>query len=661
MRHRIEALRNRINELNYRYYVLNDPLVSDYQFDTLLSELAALEKTYPQFDDPYSPTHRVGSDIANEFHSVAHRYPMLSLANTYSKEELEDFDARVRKEVGKVEYVCELKFDGTAVSLTYENGRLVRAVTRGDGTVGDDITENIKTIRTIPLVLHGTGYPALFEIRGEVYMPRSSFDRLNREREETGEPPFANPRNAAAGSLKQQNSSVTASRRLDCFLYSIAGDNLPYGTHYDNLSEARKWGFMVSAQMTRCADIDVVMEFIDHWNIARRELPYDIDGVVVKVNSLAVRNQLGSTAKAPRWAVAYKFKAEEVLTRLNSVEFSVGRTGVVTPVANLDPVQLAGTTVKRASLYNADQMALLDVHIGDMVYVEKGGDIIPKITGVEFSRRQPGSVPVQFAKNCPQCGAPLVRNEGEARYYCPDYLHCPPQIVGRIVHFISRRAMNIDGLGEETVQLLYDNGLVKDFSDLYDLRREDISVLPRLGEKSADNIINSIESSREVPFHRVVYALGIKYIGETTAKNLAARFRDMDSLMAAGIEELTTAEEVGDKVAESVKDYFADQDNIRIIERLRAAGLQFSEQQKEMLSDSLEGLNFVISGTFERHSRDELKFLIEKHGGRNMSGVSSNTDFLLAGANIGPAKLSKANKLGVKIIDEGDFEKMIGC
>lgn len=660
MKEKIEALRDRINELNYRYYVLNDPLVSDYQYDMLLAELAGLEKAHPEFDDPNSPTHRVGSDMANEFHSVAHRYPMLSLGNTYSREDLEDFDNRIRKDAGQVEYVCELKFDGTAISLTYENGRLVRAVTRGDGTVGDDVTANIKTIRTIPLVLHGSDYPQMFEIRGEVYMPRTSFDRLNRERGEAGEQLFANPRNAAAGSLKQQNSSVTADRGLDCFFYAIAGDGLPFGTHYDNLTAARRWGFVVSKQMTLCADIDAVLRFINHWGTARRELPYDTDGVVVKVDDLAVQNLLGSTAKAPRWAVAYKFKAEEALTRLESVEFSVGRTGVVTPVANLDPVQLAGTTVKRASLHNADQIALLDVRIGDMVYVEKGGDIIPKITGVEPSRRPAGSEPLQFVKNCPRCGTPLVKQEGEARFYCPNYLHCPPQIVGRIVHFISRRAMDIEGLGEETVQLLYDNGLVRDFSDLYDLRREDLSGLPRLGDKSADNIIRSVDSSREVPFHRVVYALGIKYIGETTAKNLAARFGDMESLTAATAEDLNTAEEVGDKVAGSVLEYFADPDNRRIIERLRAAGVQFREQPGEMLSNSLDGLNFVISGTFERHSRDELKSLIEKHGGRNLSGVSANAQYLLAGANMGPAKLTKATKLGVTIIGEEDFEAMIG-
>lgn len=660
MKERIESLRDQINDLNYRYYVLNDPLVSDYQYDMLLAELAELEKAHPEFDDPNSPTHRVGSDIANEFNSVTHRYPMLSLANTYSKEDLEDFDNRIRKEVGPVEYVCELKFDGTAISLTYEKGRLTRAVTRGDGTVGDDVTANIKTIRSIPLVLHGTGYPGSFEIRGEVYLPRPNFDRLNKEREEAGEPLFANPRNAAAGSLKQQNSSVTAGRGLDCFFYGIAGDRLPFGTHYGNLTEARKWGFIVSKQMTLCDDMEAVMEFINHWDKARHELPYDTDGVVVKVNDLSVQNKLGSTAKAPRWAVAYKFKAEEALTRLNSVEFSVGRTGAVTPVANLDPVQLAGTTVKRASLHNADQIALLDVRLGDMVYVEKGGDIIPKITGVELSQRPQGSIPLEFVKDCPQCGTPLVKYEGEARHYCPNYLHCPPQIVGRIVHFIARRAMNIDGLGEETVQLLYDNGLVRDVADLYDLRKEDIVDLPRLGDKSADNIIKSIESSRGVPFHRVVFALGIKYIGEATAKNLAARFSDMDTLMTATTEELVTAEEVGDKVAESVREYFADADNLRIVERLRDAGVQFREKEKEMLSNSLDGLNFVISGTFERHSRDELKSLIEKHGGKNLSGVSANTQYLLAGENIGPAKLTKANKLGVKIIGEEDFETMIG-
>lgn len=656
---KIERLRAEINDLNYRYYVLNDPLVSDLQYDTFLHELEGLEKEYPQYDDPDSPTRRVGSDITSEFRSVTHRFPMLSLGNTYSLEDLADFDQRIRKEVGEVEYVCELKFDGTAVSLTYEKGRLLRAVTRGDGTTGDDVTANIRTIRSIPLVLKGAGYPELFEIRGEVYMPHSSFERLNREKEDIGEAPFANPRNAAAGSLKQQNPAVTASRELDCFLYSVAGEGLPCQTHYDNLTEARKWGFRVSEHMTLCRSINEIMKFISHWDSARRILPYDTDGVVIKVNDISTQNKLGNTAKAPRWAVAYKFKAEEARTRLLSVDFQVGRTGAITPVANLEPVHLAGTVVKRASLHNAEQIALLDIRLGDMVYVEKGGEIIPKITGVELSQRPEGSSAFEFIKLCPECGTELLKYEGEARHYCPNQNHCPPQIMGRIVHFISRKAMDIDGLGEETVQLLYDNGLANDISDLYHLRREDLVVLPRLGEKSVDNILASISASVEVPFRRVLFALGIRFVGETTAKNLAARFRDMDSILSASHEELTTADEVGDKIALSMMEYFADEENMRIISRLRQAGLQFRQEDLELSSDSLSGLNIVISGTFERHSRDELKALIDSHGGRNMSGVSANTQYLLAGEGIGPAKLAKAKKLGVTMITEDEFERMI--
>lgn len=657
---RIDQLRALLNEQNYRYYVLNDPLMSDFEYDKLMRELQDLEQANPQYADPNSPTQRVGSDRANQFASVTHRFPMQSLSNTYSREEVTDFDTRIQKEVGEVEYVCELKFDGTSISLLYEHGQLVRAATRGDGTVGDDVTENVRTIRSIPLQLRGGGYPDLFEIRGEILMPYKSFERLNREREDIGETPFANPRNAAAGSLKQQSSAVTASRDLDAYLYMLAGDEMPYATHYESLLAARQWGFKVSDQMKLCRNLDEVMDFIRYWDQARESLPFATDGVVIKVNSYAMQKQLGSTAKAPRWAVAYKFKAEQALTRLLSVDFQVGRTGAITPVANLEPVQLAGTVVKRASLHNAEQIALLDIRLGDMVYVEKGGEIIPKITEVELSERPAESQPFEFITRCPECGTELVKYEGEARHYCPNSSSCPPQIVGRIVHFISRKAMNIEGLGDETVQLLYDNGLVHDISDLYTLKRADLVRLPRLGEKSADNILRNIEASKQVPFARVLFAIGIRFIGETTAKILARQFKNIDALIHADPEQLIEAEEVGEKIARSIIEYFADAGNMRIVERLRSYGLQFQNQVQEGATDRLAGLNFVISGTFVHHSRDQLKELIERHGGRNLSGVSSNVNYLLAGQNIGPAKLAKASKLGVKMINEEEFMQMLG-
>lgn len=657
---KIDQLRALLNEQNYRYYVLNDPLMSDFEYDKLMRELQDLEQANPQYADPNSPTQRVGSDRANQFASVTHRFPMQSLSNTYSREEVTDFDTRIRKEVGEVEYVCELKFDGTSISLLYEHGQLVRAATRGDGTVGDDVTENVRTIRSIPLQLRGGGYPDLFEIRGEILMPYKSFERLNREREDIGETPFANPRNAAAGSLKQQSSAVTASRDLDAYLYMLAGDEMPYATHYESLLAARQWGFKVSDQMKLCRNLDEVMDFIRYWDKARESLPFATDGVVIKVNSYAMQKQLGSTAKAPRWAVAYKFKAEQALTRLLSVDFQVGRTGAITPVANLEPVQLAGTVVKRASLHNAEQIALLDIRLGDMVYVEKGGEIIPKITEVELSERPAESQPFEFITRCPECGTELVKYEGEARHYCPNSSSCPPQIVGRIVHFISRKAMNIEGLGDETVQLLYDNGLVHDISDLYTLKRADLVRLPRLGEKSADNILRNIEASKQVPFARVLFAIGIRFIGKTTAKILARQFKNIDALIHADPEQLIEAEEVGEKIARSIIEYFADAGNMRIVERLRSYGLQFQNQVQEGATDRLAGLNFVISGTFVHHSRDQLKELIERHGGRNLSGVSSNVNYLLAGQNIGPAKLAKVSKLGVKMINEEEFMQMLG-
>ena len=648
----IEQLRN------YRYYVLNDPLMSDFEYDKLMRELQELETAHPQYDDPNSPTHRVGSDRANLFESVTHRFPMLSLANTYSEEEVVDFDARVRKEVGEAEYVCELKYDGTAISLLYEHGRLVRAATRGDGLMGDDVTENARTIRSIPLQLRGNGYPGLFEIRGEILMPHSSFERLNREREDIGETPFANPRNAAAGSLKQQSSAVTASRDLDAFLYTLVGDDLPFATHYASLTAAREWGFKVSEQMTLCRNLEEVMAFIHRWDKTREALPYDTDGVVIKVNEYALQNRLGATAKAPRWAVAYKFKAEQALTRLQSVDFQVGRTGAITPVANLDPVQLAGTVVKRASLHNAEQIALLDIRLQDMVYVEKGGEIIPKITGVELSERPADSRPFEYITVCPECGTPLVRYEGEAKHYCPNQSGCRPQIIGRIIHFIRRKALDIEGLGEETVELLYENGLVRDVADLYDLRAEQLAPLPRLGEKSADNIIRSVERSKAVPFQRVLFGLGIRFVGETTAKYLAEHFRSLDAVMRATREELVEADEVGGRIADAIIEYFAEEDNLRIIRRLRAAGLQFEAEARRLASEALAGRSFVVSGKFTR-SRDEMKELIELHGGRNLAAVSGSVDYLVAGDKMGPAKLKKAEKLGVRIISEEEFIAMI--
>lgn len=656
----IEQLRAQLNEYNRRYYLDNDPVVSDRQFDELMRRLQELEKQYPQYDDPNSPTRRVGSDLTNRFESVRHRYPMQSLSNTYSLEELREFYDRVKEEAPEADFVCELKFDGTAISLTYEHGRLLRAVTRGDGAVGDDVTANVRTIRSVPLVLGKGDWPDYFEIRGEIYMPRAEFARLNAEKEEIGEQPFANPRNAAAGTLKLQNSAVVAARRLDCFLYAMAGDNLPGASHWEALNKARTWGFRISDHMRRCRTWEEIEAFIREVDAMREGLPYATDGAVVKVNGYDIQRRLGATAKAPRWAVAYKFKAEEALTELLSVEFSVGRTGAVTPVANLTPVQLAGTVVKRASLHNADQIALLDLRIGDHVYVEKGGEIIPKITGVELSMRPEGSRPLEFVRTCPQCGAELVRYEGEAAWYCPNGSGCTPQIVGRIVHFISRKAMNIEGIGEETVGLFFEQGLVHDVADLYDLLPERIAALPRLGEKSAANIMASLERSRSVPFARVLYALGVRFVGEATAKVLAAHFKTLDALMAASEEELAQVEEVGATIARSVRDYFSDPVNLRIVERLRAAGLQFETEEEERLSNALAGKSIVISGTFERHSRDELKRLIELHGGRNLAAVSGNADFLLAGAGVGPAKLAKATKLGVELLTEADFEKKIG-
>ena len=655
----INRLRRELNSHNHKYYVENAPEISDYEFDTMMRRLQELEEQYPEYDDPNSPTKRVGSDLTTEFKSVEHRFPMLSLSNTYSMDEVRDFTERIEKEVGQTEYVCELKFDGTAISLTYENGTLIQAVTRGDGMRGDDITANVRTIRSIPLVLQGDDYPELFEIRGEIIMPYASFDKINAEREANGEPLFANPRNAAAGTLKNLSSAIVAKRGLDCTLYQLAGDNLPFASHWENMNKAREWGFKVSENMRLCHSAEDIKDYISYWDDERKKLPFPTDGVVIKVNRYADQRALGATAKAPRWATAYKFKAEQALTRLVSVDFQVGRTGAITPVANLEPVLLAGTVVKRATLHNAEQIAQLDIRIGDMVYVEKGGEIIPKITGVDIDSRPADSKPFEYITTCPECGTPLVRFENESRHYCPNQSHCRPQILGRIIHFIKRKAMDIDGLGEDTVELLFNSGLISNPADLYDLQAESLTPLPRLGSKSAENIILSIERSKQVPFHRVLFAIGIRFIGETTAKYLAAHFRNIDAVATASTEELMQVEEIGLKVAESITGYFEDKDNATMIERLKAAGLKFEEETRELSSDCLAGKSFVISGVFSLHSRDELKKIIESHGGRILAAVSANASYIVAGRNIGPSKLQKAEKLGIPLISEQQLEEMI--
>lgn len=657
----IKSLRDELHHHNILYYVKNSPEISDYEYDQKMTELIRLEALYPEFYDSNSPSVRVGSDLSQEFKQVRHKYPMLSLGNSYSIGELCDFVERVYRLAGtRPAFVCELKFDGTAISLSYENGLLASGVTRGDGEVGDDITQNIKTLRSIPLRLIGN-YPAQLEVRGEIYMPRKGFEELNRMREEIGEQPFANPRNAAAGSLKLQNSAQVAKRPLECFLYQFISDDLPYQTHAELLKAASEWGLRVSPHYVRCTSFEEIEAYITHWDTERRKLPFDIDGVVIKVDDMQLREELGFTAKSPRWAIAYKFKPEAAYTRLNSVDFQVGRTGVVTPVANLDPVLLAGTTVKRASLHNADIIESLDLHIGDMVSVEKGGEIIPKITGVDKSKRAEEHEKVRFITACPECGTPLVREEGEAAHICPNRASCPPQIKGRIEHFISRQAMDISGLGSETIALLYDKGLIKNVADLYRLKESDIAPLEGLGERSAANIISGIEASKQIPFSRVLFALGIRFVGETVAKKLASSLRSMDRIMNASFEELLAVDEIGQKIAASIKAYFADEANVRLVEDLRFFGLKMEEVESGNIavSDTLNGLSFVVSGVFSI-SRDELKGLIEAHGGKNLSSVTGKTDYLVAGDNMGPAKLEKAQKLGVKIISEQDFMKMIG-
>lgn len=659
----IEHLRKELNRHNYSYYVLNKPEISDFEFDKLLKELNDLEANYPEFDDPNSPTKRVGSDLTGEFKQVQHKYQMLSLANTYSEEEIRDFDARVVKGMGETpEYVCELKYDGTAIGLTYKNGQLVQAVTRGDGVVGDDVTANVRTIKTIPLVLHGNDYPEEFEIRGEIFMPRKVFDDINAQREEEGDIPFANPRNAAAGTLKLLDPTVVAQRKLDCYLYFMLGENLPFNSHFENLRKAKDWGFKTPENNVLCKSIDEVLAFIAKWDNDRKRLPYDTDGVVIKVNSYQQQRVLGFTAKTPRWAIAYKYKAEQVSTELISVDFQVGRTGAITPVANLRPVKLAGSTVKRASLHNADQIELLDIRIGDIVQVEKGGEIIPKIVGVDKTQRSLFSAPLNFITNCPECNSLLVKPEGEAKHFCPNQIGCSPQIKGRIVHFISRKALNIDGLGEETIELLFSKGLIKDVADLYLLKKEQLLNLERFAEKSADNAIRSIEESKNVPFPRVLYGIGIRYVGETTARKLALHFSNIEAIEKATTEQLLEVEEVGDRIAQSIVEYFSNPLSIDIVERLKIAGLQLKvdEALNQKLSNILEGLSIVISGTFSRISRDELKEVIQKHGGKNVSSVSASTSMLVAGDKIGPAKLEKAQKLGVRIVSEDEFFELIG-
>ena len=662
IKQQIDHLRKELNKHNHLYYILSKPEISDFEFDKLLKELNELEDKYPEFDDPNSPTKRVGSDLTGEFVQVKHKYPMLSLANTYSEAEIKDFDSRVLKGMGEIpEYVCELKYDGTAIGLTYKKGKLFQAVTRGDGVAGDEVTTNVRTIKTIPLELQGNDFPDEFEIRGEIFMPRKVFDDINAQREEEGEVPFANPRNAAAGTLKLLDPSIVAQRKLDCYLYFILGENLPFNNHLENLNKAKEWGFKVPDNNKLCKSVDEIFDFINKWDKDRKKLPYDTDGVVIKVNSYQQQKVLGFTAKTPRWAIAYKYKAEQVITQLLSVDFQVGRTGAVTPVANLKPVKLAGSTVKRASLHNADQVELLDIRIGDMVQVEKGGEIIPKIVGVDKTQRTLFSTPFNFIKNCPECGSELIKPEGEARHFCPNQVGCPPQIKGKIEHFISRKALNIDGLGEETVDLLYSKGLIKDIADLYSLKKEQLLNLERFAEKSADNAIKSIEESKQIPFPRVLYGIGIRYVGETTARKLALHFGTIEKIEIANIEQLLEVEEVGERIAQSMVEYFSNPINISLIERLKLAGLQFKidEALNQKISSKLEGLSVVISGTFSRISRDELKELIQKHGGKNVSSVSASTSMLVAGDKIGPAKLDKANKLGVKVVSEDEFFGMI--
>ena len=659
---KIKALREALEQHNYNYYVLSAPTISDREFDEMMKELQVLEEAHPEYADPHSPTQRVGSDLSKEFEQVVHKYPMLSLGNTYSEDEVKDFYERIARDLNEpFEIVAELKYDGTSISLTYEDGRLVRAVTRGDGTRGDDVTANVKTIRSVPLKLMGDRHPATFEIRGEILLPWAEFDRLNKEREEQEEPLFANPRNAASGTLKQQNPAVVAARKLDAYFYYLLGEELPAETHFDNLEAARSWGFKIPNVIRVCNSLEDIYDYIAYWDVERKNLPVATDGIVLKVNSLRQQRNLGFTAKSPRWAIAYKFQAERAVTRLNSVSFQVGRTGAVTPVANLEPVLLAGTTVKRASLHNADIIEGLDLHLGDKVFVEKGGEIIPKIVGVDVEAR--GLLvgdKVRFIRSCPECGTPLMRPEGEAAHYCPNEAGCPPQIKGKIEHFVTRRAMNIN-MGPETVEDLYEAGYIKDTADLYTLEIADLLRLERWADKSARNLMASLEESKQVPFERVLYGLGIRFVGETVAKRLVSAFHSMEQLEQASFEDLTAVDEIGERIARSIIAYFADERNRTLVNRLKEYGLQMSVAEEKLAnrSEKLKGLSIVISGTFAKHSRDEYKAMIEQHGGKNSGSVSGKTDYILAGDNMGPAKLEKAAKLGVKIINEDEFLNMI--
>lgn len=661
IKHQIDTLREELNKHNYDYYVLSAPTISDFEFDKKLKELTDLETQYPEYFDPNSPSQRVGSDINKSFEQVPHKYPMLSLGNTYTEAEITDFYNRVKKGLNDdFEIVCELKYDGTSISLTYINGQLTQAVTRGDGVQGDDVTANVRTIRSIPLRLHGTDYPAEFEIRGEILMPWSVFDQINKERAEQEEALFANPRNAGSGTLKQQDPKIVASRKLDSYLYYLLGEELPTDGHYENLMKAKEWGFKISDATKKCKTLDEIFAYIHYWDKERKNLPVATDGIVLKVNSLTQQKNLGFTSKFPRWAIAFKFQAEQAVTTLESVSYQVGRTGAVTPVANLRPVKLSGTTVKRASLYNEDYINSLDLHINDQVYVEKGGEIIPKITGVDVAQRNIFDAKVEFIKDCPECGTPLVKDEGEAIYYCPNDVSCPPQIKGRIEHFLTRKAMNIAG-GTETVEHLYNAGYIRNIADLYTLKWQDVSRLERWAEKSAKNLIDSIHASVSVPYERVLFALGIRYVGETVAKKLALAFPDIDLLQAATIEDLTQVDEIGDRIAQSIVKYFSNPNNLEVINKLRTFGLQFelSESIIAQRTEKLKDLSIVISGTFEKYSRDEYKSMIEQNGGKNSGSISSKTDYVLAGDNMGPAKLEKAKSLGIPIINEDDFLKML--
>lgn len=660
---RIEKLTQDLNHHNHLYYVESNPDISDYEFDMLLEELVKLESQFPEFASEISPTKRVGGDITKKFTSVKHRFPMLSLANTYSREEIIDWETRLKKSTeNPIEYVCELKYDGVAIGISYKNGKLEKAVTRGDGTSGEEVTANVKTIRTIPLQLKGD-YPADFEIRGEIYYPLAMFQKVNEERREAGEQEYANPRNLASGTLKLQDSKVVSERGLDCFLYGLYGEDLPLESHYESVVKAKEWGFKIpliqDKYIQKTDSIDGIMEFIEYWDKQRDKLPFEIDGVVIKVNNYDSQQELGFTAKSPRWAIAYKFKAERVETRLNSVDFQVGRTGSITPVANLDPVQLGGTIVKRASLHNADQIEKYDLHIGDFVYVEKGGEIIPKIVGVNLDKRVDSAQKIVFIEKCPECNSELQRNEGEANHFCPNDTACPPQVKGRMEHFISRKAMNIDGLGSETIDALYKAELVKNVSDLYTLHFDQIYNLDRMAEKSANNLLKSIAESKNVPFERVLFALGIRFVGETVAKKLAAHFSSINNIQKATFEELIAVDEIGEKIAESIINYFSNSENIEIINKLKIQGVQLEAIQKVLSSSKFEGMTFVVSGVFTSFSRDELKHIIEDNGGKNVGSISAKTTYVVAGENMGPAKLEKATKLGVKILSEEEFIQLI--